>query len=158
MQELKTKDKLYLDITHGFRYLPMLLLVLSNFAKKTKNIAVSHISYGNFEARSIETKIAPFVDLFPLAEIQEEQSDKINNIKEKYLHVLEQQKKQRCPKILVFGNSKIERKDILAIFKEALNEKQIENFVDIPFLDYEVAKNSNIIEKIDRDKYDYIIA
>jgi len=66
--QLKENDELYIDLTHSFRYLPMLLLVLSNYAKFLKNITIAHISYGNYEAR--ENNIAPFVDLLPIVALQ----------------------------------------------------------------------------------------
>jgi CRISPR-associated Csx2 family protein len=71
VSHLKNKDDLYLDLTHGFRYLPMLLLVLGNYAKFLKNVSVVHISYGNFEARDTATNIAPFVDLLPFSKLQD---------------------------------------------------------------------------------------
>ena len=66
-ERLQDRDELYLDITHGFRYLPMLLPVISNYAKVLKHTRVVHISYGNFIAPS-EKK--PIVDLMPLVELQ----------------------------------------------------------------------------------------
>ena len=35
---IQDNDKLYFDMTHGYRYLPMLFLVLSNYAKFLKKI------------------------------------------------------------------------------------------------------------------------
>jgi CRISPR-associated Csx2 family protein len=64
-------DELYFDLTHSFRYLPMLLLVFGNYVKFLKNAKVVHISYGNFEARNIETNIAPIVDLLPISYLQD---------------------------------------------------------------------------------------
>lgn len=71
-------DSLYFDITHGFRSLPMLALVLINYAKFLKNIEVKSITYGNFEAReelhdadgNVCLK-APIIDLLPLSGIQD---------------------------------------------------------------------------------------
>ncbi|WP_298047723.1 TIGR02221 family CRISPR-associated protein [uncultured Bacteroides sp.] len=68
---LQEKDELYIDLTHSFRYLPMLVLVLENYAKFLKDIEVSHISYGNFELRDIEKNEAPMVDLLPLSTLQD---------------------------------------------------------------------------------------
>jgi len=42
-------DNIYFDITHAFRYLPMMGLVLLNYLKVTKNIKVKGIYYGAFE-------------------------------------------------------------------------------------------------------------
>ncbi|MEY8688149.1 TIGR02221 family CRISPR-associated protein [Bacteroides sp. AN502(2024)] len=68
---LRENDELYVDLTHSFRYLPMLVLVLENYAKFLKNIEVLHISYGNYESRDIEKNEAPIVDLLPLSTLQD---------------------------------------------------------------------------------------
>lgn len=68
---LQDGDRLYFDITHGFRYLPMLVLVLQNYAKFLKGIKVEAITYGNFEARNKETNEALIIDLMPLSNIQD---------------------------------------------------------------------------------------
>lgn len=62
-------DELYIDATHGFRYMPMLVLVLCNYAKFLKGVTVKRISYGNFEARDAHNR-APIVDLMPFVELQ----------------------------------------------------------------------------------------
>lgn len=61
-------DLLYLDITHGFRYLPMLMVVLGNYAKFLKKVEIKSITYGNFEFLGTEK---PIIDLLPLASIQD---------------------------------------------------------------------------------------
>lgn len=66
--KLQDGDELYIDITHSFRYLPMLLLVLCNYAKFLKQTKVVHISYGNYEAKA---PVKPLVDLMPLVEVQD---------------------------------------------------------------------------------------
>ena len=43
---LADQDKVILDVTHGFRHLPMLALVAARFLKTIKNIHVQHIYYG----------------------------------------------------------------------------------------------------------------
>jgi len=69
--KLENNDELYIDLTHSFRYLPMLLLVLSNYAKFLKNIKVKRITYGNYEARNRETNEAPLIDLLPISALQD---------------------------------------------------------------------------------------
>lgn len=69
--EIQDGDELYIDLTHAFRYLPMLVLVLSNYSKFLKHITVHHLSYGNWEARDKETNKAPIVDLLPLTLLQD---------------------------------------------------------------------------------------
>lgn len=69
--ELQDGDELYLDITNSFRYLPMLLVILVNYAKLLKNVKVKAIFYGNYEARDKESNIAPIMDLLPLSVLQD---------------------------------------------------------------------------------------
>lgn len=68
---LKEGDELYIDLTHSFRYLPMLVLVLSNYAKFLLNAKVKSLSYGNFEVLDVATNEAPIVDLLPLSALQD---------------------------------------------------------------------------------------
>ena len=68
---LKPNDELYFDLTHSFRYLPMLVLVLGNYAKFLKGVKVNHISYGNYEARDTATNEAPLMDILPLTMLQD---------------------------------------------------------------------------------------
>lgn len=68
---LRQNDEIYFDLTHSFRYLPMLVLVLGNYAKFLKNVTVKHISYGNYEARDTDTKVAPLMDILPLTILQD---------------------------------------------------------------------------------------
>ncbi len=67
---LQEGDELYFDITHGFRYLPMFVLVLMNYAKFLKHIKVKLVSYGNYESRN-QQGIAPLMDLTTLVKLQE---------------------------------------------------------------------------------------
>lgn len=67
--ELKDGDELYFDLTHSFRYIPMLVLVLGNYLKFLKNVTIKSITYGNYEAR--EDNNAPIVDLLPLSALQD---------------------------------------------------------------------------------------
>lgn len=75
---LQPNDELYFDITHGFRYLSMLVLVLANYSKFLKDIKVKAITYGNYETRikmegdDNQTSFfkAPIIDLLPLSLIQ----------------------------------------------------------------------------------------
>lgn len=66
--QIREGDRLYIDITHSFRYLPMLLLVLTNYAKELKGVEVVSITYGNWE---VKTEIKPIVDLGALIELQD---------------------------------------------------------------------------------------
>lgn len=71
--EINDKDELIFDITHGFRSLPMLNMVLINYAKLLKNISVSGIYYGNWEARypKGDKSFSPIWDLKDFERLQE---------------------------------------------------------------------------------------
>ena len=67
--ELKDGDELYFDLTHSFRYIPMLVLVLGNYSKFLKNVTIKSITYGNYEARNENNAL--IVDLLPLSALQD---------------------------------------------------------------------------------------
>ena len=67
-QLLEAGDELYFDFTHGFRYLPMFVLVFGNYAKYLKRTTIAHMSYGNFEMQGATKQI---MDLRPLASLQD---------------------------------------------------------------------------------------
>ena len=63
-------DELFFDVTHGFRSLPMLALVMGNYAKFLKKaLKVKSITYGAYEAR--EKNVSPIVNLQVLSELQD---------------------------------------------------------------------------------------
>jgi len=64
--QLNDQDELYLDMTHGFRYLPMFLLVLGNYATLLKGITLKHMSYGN-----VFVPDKDIMDLLPLSRLQD---------------------------------------------------------------------------------------
>lgn len=66
---LEEGDEIYFDLTHSFRYIPMLVLVFGNYAKFLKKSKVKGITYGNYDAR-IDNK-APIIDLLPLSALQD---------------------------------------------------------------------------------------
>ena len=66
--EINDGDELFLDITHAFRYLPMLLTVLINYSKFLKKITVKSITYGNFMA---EGDLKPIMDLTSISVLQD---------------------------------------------------------------------------------------
>lgn len=69
---LKNGDEVYVDITHSFRSLPLLLMntliYLQNVSKK--NIKINYISYGMLEAR-YELGYVPVVNMNKLLEVNE---------------------------------------------------------------------------------------
>jgi len=71
---LENEDRVVFDITHSFRSIPMLAIVVLNYAKILKNIDISGIYYGAFEVLGppdkvknipYEERIAPIFNLTP---------------------------------------------------------------------------------------------
>lgn len=63
---LREGDEIYLDITHSFRYLPILLLNLLSYSEYLKRTSIKAITYGNYEVARVNDTYAPIMDLFPL--------------------------------------------------------------------------------------------
>ncbi len=78
--EIRQNDQIILDITHAFRYLPMLGVILADFLKVVKNATVIGLYYGAFEKlgsasevlkMDINERNAPILNLLPLIELQQ---------------------------------------------------------------------------------------
>lgn len=67
---IEEEDELYFDLTHAFRYIPMLVLVLGSYSRFMNNSRIVSMSYGNYEARNMECGESPMIDLMPLAMLQ----------------------------------------------------------------------------------------
>lgn len=61
-------DKVLLDITHAFRSLPLIVFVVAAYLRRTKNVTISHIVYGAFEARDEQNRV-PISDLTLLLDL-----------------------------------------------------------------------------------------
>jgi CRISPR-associated Csx2 family protein len=66
-------DIVFFDITHGFRSLPMLNLVLINYAKLLRKITIQGIYYGAYEGKEKkeDIEVAPIWDLTDFAKLQD---------------------------------------------------------------------------------------
>ncbi|WP_427338307.1 TIGR02221 family CRISPR-associated protein [Caloranaerobacter sp. DY30410] len=73
LNEIDESDEIIFDITHSFRSLPMLALVILNYAKVLKNIKLKGIYYGAYEARVLEEgeEKAPIFNLTAFDELLE---------------------------------------------------------------------------------------
>lgn len=61
-------DEVLLDITHAFRSLPLIVFAVAAYLRRTKNVNISRIVYGAFEARDEQNR-APIFDLTPLLDL-----------------------------------------------------------------------------------------
>ncbi len=77
---LNPGDNVIFDVTHAFRSIPMLALVVIQYARVFKSVTLKGIYYGAFEAlgsalevkaMSEERRNAPLVDLTPLAQLMD---------------------------------------------------------------------------------------
>lgn len=59
---LSDNEQVVLDVTHGFRHLPMLSLVAARFLKKIKQVDVAQVYYGAFEMAG-DNKQTPVLEL-----------------------------------------------------------------------------------------------
>lgn len=78
MENLNEGDRIYFDITHSFRFLPMLAFITLNYSRYIKNVSVEGIFYGSIESLCqqkgvsineldkkipLNERIAPIIDL-----------------------------------------------------------------------------------------------
>lgn len=72
---IENDDELYIDITHSFRYIPMIIPSMITFLKTTKNINLHSIHYGAFEVlgsnqevtkKDLNERVAPIRELTEL--------------------------------------------------------------------------------------------
>lgn len=65
-------DELWLDVTYGVRYFPMLMLVLDHYAKFLKHIRVRRITYANYDAMiESQQRLVPIQDLTTFSVLQD---------------------------------------------------------------------------------------
>jgi len=62
-------EEFTLDITHGFRSLPVLTLLSAAFLRSAGRVRLSHILYGAYQAQDSETGTSPVFDLTPFLEL-----------------------------------------------------------------------------------------
>ena len=132
---MEDDDEVYFDLTHSFRYLPMLILVLGNYAKFLKNVHIAHISYGNYEARDKEKNEAPIVDLLPLTMLQDwtfaaadflqnGYVDNMNNLADKSIRLLQKNEATRSQNNKALGS-------FVSTLKRLVDERQTCRGMDI---------------------------
>ena len=63
--------EVHVDVTHGFRSLPIFISTILNFFTKVKNAKIKGVYYGIFEARDQERDITPVINILPLLEMNQ---------------------------------------------------------------------------------------
>ncbi len=63
--DIPRADRVIIDITHGFRFQPMLGFLAAAFLRTAHRVQIDAIYYGAWEARDTATNISPVFDLTP---------------------------------------------------------------------------------------------
>ncbi|SHE33016.1 CRISPR-associated protein, TM1812 family [Caldanaerobius fijiensis DSM 17918] len=78
MGEIDERDEIIFDITHSFRFLPMLAFIVLNYGRVVKKAQIKAVYYGAFETLGstrdvemmpIEKRNAPILDLTPFIDV-----------------------------------------------------------------------------------------
>ncbi len=63
--DVENKD-IYMDLTHGFRSIPLFISTVMNFFEKVKNAKIKGVYYGMFE---VQGDVKPIIDMLPILEM-----------------------------------------------------------------------------------------
>jgi CRISPR-associated DxTHG motif protein len=66
VKQVQEGEHIALDITHAFRFLPMLILTVGAFLRVTKNVQIEHIFYGQYVPGQAESPVIDMVLLLSL--------------------------------------------------------------------------------------------
>lgn len=67
--KIQSGDELYVDITHGLRSLPVVLLTALDYLRLARGVTLKQVTYGAFEAKKNE--VVPTFDLTPFFVLQD---------------------------------------------------------------------------------------
>lgn len=67
-EHVATGDRVALDITHGFRHLPMLGLLAALYLRRVRGAGIEHIWYGMLDADSCEARVHDLAGLLRIAD------------------------------------------------------------------------------------------
>ena len=67
-EKIPENEHLTIDVTHGFRSQPMLLLAIAIYLQVMKNVKIDHILYGAFDAKDANG-VSPIFDLKPFLDL-----------------------------------------------------------------------------------------
>ena len=170
--DVENKD-IYMDLTHGFRSIPLFISTVMNFFEKVKNAKIKGVYYGMFE---VQSDIKPIIDMLPILEMNswiegytlyKEYGDsrKIGNlIQEKYRQIPNEQKRNyqsigKLPKVLeksskAFGFTALDFyiKSLNDVINVSKNLGQIPtNLKAMEFLIKDIEKASEIFQNISKN-------
>lgn len=132
--EISENDEVIYDITHAFRFFPMLGLVLLNYGKLLKNIKIDKILYGAFEVIGNPKEVssipmlkrdAPIVDLTYLSLLQEWTSGANEFLNFGSIDKISKLTQQEIKPILIQSQGQDENANLLRDFS-----KEIQNLIN----------------------------
>lgn len=140
MDNLEEEDEIVLDITHSFRFLPMLTFIVLCFAKVVKKCQIRGIYYGAFEVLGSLDKVkdipinernAPVLDLTPFAILFEWVIGVDRYLKTGDASIIEQLTRQESSKLSERINEDISQKelplDAASLFRDPRNLRKLAN-------------------------------
>jgi len=170
--DVENKD-IYMDLTHGFRSIPLFISTVMNFFEKVKNAKIRGVYYGMFE---VHGKVKPIIDMLPILEMNswiegytlyKEYGDsrRIGNlIQEKFKQIPNEQKRNyqnlgKLPKVLeksskAFGFTALDfyTKSLNDVINISKNLGQIpSNLKAMEFLIKDIEKASEIFQNISKN-------
>jgi len=170
--DVENKD-IYMDLTHGFRSIPLFISTVMNFFEKVKNAKIKGVYYGMFE---VQGDVKPIIDMLPILEMNnwiegytlyQEYGDsrKMGDlIQEKYKQIPNEEKRNyhnlgKLPKVLE-KSSKAFGFTALDFYIKSLNDvinvsKNLEpipsNLKAMEFLINDIEKSSEIFQNISKN-------
>ena len=170
--DVENKD-IYMDLTHGFRSIPLFISTVMNFFEKVKNAKIKGVYYGMFE---VQGDVKPIIDMLPILEMNnwiegytlyKEYGDsrKMGDlIQEKYKQIPNEEKRNyhnlgKLPKVLE-KSSKAFGFTALDFYIKSLNDvinvsKNLEpipsNLKAMEFLINDIEKSSEIFQNISKN-------
>lgn len=70
IEHMEEGDRIIFDITHSFRFQPMLAMLAVHFARIVKKVEVEAVYYGAY-LPNVEQEVFPIIDLTPFTELQD---------------------------------------------------------------------------------------
>lgn len=159
--ELTENESIWLDVTHGFRHLPMLGLVAARFLKSTKNIQTEHIYYGAFEMRQgNQTPVVELNGLLSMLDwVDALSAYKQSNDYAALGNLLDKDNKALLQKAAFFENINQIHNAIspLGSFRQNLENEQIDNSF-MPLVAKDLNKDTQWVKESRLDKYQLRLA
>ncbi len=170
--DVEGKD-VYLDLTHGFRSIPLFVSTVMNFFEKVKNANIKGVYYGMFE---VQEEVKPIIDMLPILEMNKwiegytlykeyGDSRKISSlIEEKFKKIPNEEKRNyhnlgKLPKVLeksskAFGFTAIDFyiKSISDVMNVSENIKSVpKDLKAVEFLIKDIENSSKIFENLEKN-------